>query len=532
MGNFVGFTSEMWRNSWQILSRGNKELASSNPYIRQMGARRLTGFMTTALTLGPTLYSTALYMTGLDGRMIEDWKKRFAPEYMKYHTIIPTSWDKKLKIWYAYDFDAMYPYADIQTPFKVAAGVIKEGPSVDQSNVSLYAEALGKALYKSIEPFVSPSIAAKTIYDILPNKYGISNNNKIDYVNGENPWLEAMIHVYDMALPTTLQNAEKIIKAFQGQYSNQQEKMDPMLEVSKAISGVSIFKVDPLSNFRFIVQTSIGGLTRANREFKNNAIITQTLEEDKNLMMAGYPAEAVPKLFNRLQLNHYKVWSQTYSDIELMRGMNYTEKEIENKLLNRSRFSKKDIKNLMKGIFIPTNIPKFDEGTFQVIVDDFNRKNNTGFSVADFLNKKQLKFIVNEWKKLPLGLNEKDRLEGFKLPKELRILFYQKKLQEQIEKKQLELEQDIERKQKLIEKKQKQKEKRLERDLKLPYFGKTSSLVKPNVPSDTVPVSEETIKTASIPNNVNAATGLTRIEDALLSNTEKAIKLGNRRRVT
>ena len=67
MGNFVGFTSEMWRNSWQILSRGNKELASSNPYIRQMGARRLIGFSTTALTLGPTLYSTALYMTGMDG---------------------------------------------------------------------------------------------------------------------------------------------------------------------------------------------------------------------------------------------------------------------------------------------------------------------------------------------------------------------------------------------------------------------------------------------------------------------------------
>ena len=76
MGNFVGFTSEMWRNSFQILTRGNKELRSSNPYIRQMGARRLLGFGTTALTLGPTLYSTALYMTGMDGRMIEDWKKK------------------------------------------------------------------------------------------------------------------------------------------------------------------------------------------------------------------------------------------------------------------------------------------------------------------------------------------------------------------------------------------------------------------------------------------------------------------------
>ena len=57
-----------------------------------------------------------------------------------------------------------------------------------------------------------------------------------------------------------------------------------------------------------------------------------------------------------------------------------------------------------------------------------------------------------------------------------------------------------------------------------------SSIVKPNVPSDTAPVSAETIKTASVNNNVNPQTNLTRIEDALLSNTEKAIKVGQRNR--
>jgi hypothetical protein len=57
-----------------------------------------------------------------------------------------------------------------------------------------------------------------------------------------------------------------------------------------------------------------------------------------------------------------------------------------------------------------------------------------------------------------------------------------------------------------------------------------SSIVKPNVPSDTAPVSAETIKTASVNNNVNPQTNLTRIEDALLSDTEKAIKVGQRSR--
>ena len=33
IGNFVGFTSEMWRNSYQMVTRGTREMASSNPYI-------------------------------------------------------------------------------------------------------------------------------------------------------------------------------------------------------------------------------------------------------------------------------------------------------------------------------------------------------------------------------------------------------------------------------------------------------------------------------------------------------------------
>ena len=122
-------------------------------------------------------------------------------------------------------------------------------------------------------------------------------------------------------------------------------------------------------------------------------------------------------------------------------------------------------------------------------------------------------------------MNEADRLEGLKLPKELRILFYQKKLAEQIEKKQLEVEQDIERKQEIIEKKQEQKEKRLKlKDMKLPYFGDASS-VKPNVPIETSEVSADVVKTAALPANVNPKTGLTYIDDALLSNEEKAMRL-------
>ena len=45
-----------------------------------------------------------------------------------------------------------------------------------------------------------------------------------------------------------------------------------------------------------------------------------------------------------------------------------------------------------------------------------------------------------------------------------------------------------------------------------------------NVPVETANVSQEVVKTAALPNNINQDTGLTATEEALLSNTEKALR--------
>ena len=395
--------------------------------------------------------------------------------------------------------------------------------------LQVYGTALAESVKRSVAPFVSWSIAYQTFLDIKPDRNGISKNRYgatiIDWNNDENPWLKAMTYVYDKALPTTLQNVEAIVKALNGQVTKHSVEMDPVLEVSKVMTGVSIFKVDAIANFKFKIGNAMGGIAAANRRFKSLAINAETLRQDKNLLIAGYKAEHVPKLFEKNQQNTYREWSKAWEDIQAMRNSNYTEQQIKDALTHRGSFSKDDVDRLMLGIFVSNTVPKFDTGTFEVIVNDFNRKNNTGFSVSDFLNYKQLSEIEKTWDGIPLGLNEADRLEGLKLPKELRILFYQKKLTEQIEKKQLEIEEDIERQQDLIKKKQEHMEKKQKDEgAILPYFGDASS-VKPNIPIKTSEVSEEVVKTTALPSNINPETGLTYIDDALLSREEKAMRL-------
>ena len=58
--------------------------------------------------------------------------------------------------------------------------------------------------------------------------------------------------------------------------------------------------------------------------------------------------------------------------------------------------------------------------------------------------------------------------------------------------------------------------------------GQQGSLIPKNVPIQTPEVSEEVVKTSALPQNINQNTGLTHIEEALLSNEEKAMRLRQR----
>ena len=61
-----------------------------------------------------------------------------------------------------------------------------------------------------------------------------------------------------------------------------------------------------------------------------------------------------------------------------------------------------------------------------------------------------------------------------------------------------------------------------------PVGGNEQSSITPNIPIETSEVSKEVIQTSSLPGNINENTGLTRVEEALLSPSEKAIRLRQR----
>ena len=514
MGNFVGFTSEMWRNSYQISRRGLKELQSTNPYIRQMGARRLMGFGTTLFALGPVASNVAEKLVGVTQDKITAWKESFAPVYQKGHRMIPIgAQDKITKDIPAIDFDAQNPYTDVQKPFKVLMETVNKGPQTDETVLGPWIRGMFEAIKKAGEPFFSPAIWAQTIADVMPNKNLVSTAKSgrviADWKNDSDPWGKVMYHIYSTAFPTTIKSGEKLFRGLMGQVTKHAVEIDPQEESAAILAGVRVVHMDGYKGMKFKVNQLAGDMGRADRTFIRNTVDANKLQGDAALIADGMLPEYIPQKFNEYIENRYRVWSEAYKDVKNLRTLGYTEKEIEETMVDRQPFgSKKNVKLLMRGYFNPPNDP-FKRAGFENIVDTLNRSNanrnnqegttlKDDYRVKDFLNRSQLKGIARNWKYIPLGLDEAGQEEMLRLPTKSKVPLYKEDLQEQID----------------LKKQQIQEERDNQSFLPTAPIGTPELNFKNFTASRTSP---------TFSGNIDQSTGLTGTQTALLSPEEQEI---------
>ena len=171
--------------------------------------------------------------------------------------------------------------------------------------------------------------------------------------------------------------------------------------------------------------------------------------------------------------------------------MNFTEKEIRDIISGRRALSKKDVNNVMIGIYTPENLPNFKkDSAVRNAIKNINRELETDYKVEDFISRKKLIEIRNKYNNIPLGLSDEEREQFLRTT----------------------IEQKAEDKEPLIEKQQKLQEKQLE-DLE--------SKAQPPLPaSNFLPDPQIANMFAQ---NVDPTTGLTSTQTALLSPEEQVI---------
>ena len=496
LGNFVAFVSEMYRNSFQIVRGGLRKMQSDNPYIRQIGARQLIGWTTTVNIATPVVMDSAQTMTGITKDMYEAYKTRFAPDYEKASDLIPVTQQKEDRSWKATNFSYLVPYADVAAPVKAAMTTLAEGKDTDESTALLFAQSAKSFVVRSLEPFLAPSIMAETALELTPDSKGIFRTKQggvIADIKNDPDWFSKILyHAYRKVTPTTIRSAEEIAQAIGGDLSKSAIKRDLFDTVLKVLTGFSIVKQDPYTSMRFKLGTYSGLLADARGAFTRDINNAAKLQKDARLIINGLEAETLVNEFDKLQSNNYRILSEVYKDVQALRKLNFTEKEIKDLLRGRRALSDKDVSMVMLGIFNAEPLPNFKkDSAIRNTIKNINRELKTDFKIDDFVDKSKLREIRNKYKNIPLGLDEKDREEFLRSTIDRKLDLKDERLDERDRLRDLQESQD------------------------------QSSLVQPAVPA--APILPDPQIANMFAANINPTTGLTATESALLSPTEQII---------
>ena len=167
---------------------------------------------------------------------------------------------------------------------------------------------------------------------------------------------------------------------------------------------------------------------------------------------------------------------------------------------NSANFGQRTISMILNGQFDPTNIPPMD---YTSLLPKLLERINKTDKYKD--NPLKLNEIKKKWYGIPLGLNDAQLEEYFLTGEDPRLKDKDQELIFNL----------------------KDKKFPPSGDEKEPIWKRAIQILpgdQSNLPIDTPPVSQEVVQTSALPSNINKDTGLTTTEEALLSNTEKALR--------
>jgi len=172
IGNFVSFTSEILRTGFATSSIAMKHIASDNQALREMGYRMLSG---QAITLGGMtagVQGLGYALTNVTPEQLEVYKKYFAPEYMKYSSLIPVSNVEEGGVFKVFDFSRYYPYDIITSSARELLKV------TDRRNYSKDLAVLKEQLSQMEDPSTPEAIALRN--KIKQLKVMVDMSTKLD----------------------------------------------------------------------------------------------------------------------------------------------------------------------------------------------------------------------------------------------------------------------------------------------------------------------------------------------------------------
>tara|TARA_Y100000992_G_scaffold301875_1_gene273968 strand:- start:1368 stop:6344 length:4977 start_codon:yes stop_codon:yes gene_type:complete len=250
MGNFVSFPAEIWRTSYNIITEASKEIASSNPVLKERGLQRLSGYM---LSMGS--WQGAATASALTYGLSDEQQDNI-------HKVTETPWNggstrnivRVEDKFYTQDTTNYNSYNTIRAPLMEALEDVRtgklQGEELDQVLTDTGITFVGSLL----EPFVSESMLAKSLLDV---KYAVANNGvrpdgSRAFSVGENPIAAIAEGVLTPFMPGTIEDAYDLYQIAAGNVNEYSGKLPEWQgELVSSLLGIRFQEVDPVEALRF-----------------------------------------------------------------------------------------------------------------------------------------------------------------------------------------------------------------------------------------------------------------------------------------
>jgi len=353
LGNFVAFPAEILRTSAHLIEIGARELTSTNPFIRQMGARRLLGAASVFGGTGAIISEAAEQLTGVSSDKMDAFKRSVAPSYQKNSTLIPlTESDDKGNFKY-FNFSYTNPYDSMVRPVNAVLNAFGNGTLTNQ-NVSqiVYNALINDALTDTpgaftefLSPFISESIGAGAIAD-LTIRGGKTKEGRTIYYEQDNAMerIDASLgHLLSQLEPGASRSARRVWKGVTETFTDYGTTYDSATEIVALMSGLRVEEAKPMDSLPFIVTSYAKDLSNIQNKFSSN-IYSPNLDLNGRI---GYMAEYLK--------DSYDSQSRMYQVIKDMEAMGADIDEIENRVGSRLK-NKKRLNALMDGEYRAPNI--------------------------------------------------------------------------------------------------------------------------------------------------------------------------------
>ena len=387
--NFASFPAAIMTSATGIGSRILKEMRHSKPtkggnmspvvfeigkgFVRNdnplygIGMKRLVGSATAfgGISLGLTKGFQSIFGTSdAQEKALDRW---VAPYEVGDKKLISYEEKDGKKTYYYQNWSANNAYDYLETPFRTMLRKVQEGIESEEQLSKGLVKGISDAFSKSIEPFVTESIAPEAIIDIFV-RGGETREGKRLYT--EQTPLEDKIriitkHIIDTQIPLSKSQMTRLFYAYQGL---PEPKSGQVYNIEKELPGLlgwRLIKIDPIRGLDF----KITGYDKAKR-----GAVREFTGGDSRLLSAPATKEEVIRQFFVTNKALFNAQQKMHLDLEAGRQFDVTDDDYVQVFEKRLR-SVNEYGPFIDGVFMPYKPSENIARKFEEKSQEFSRTN-------------------------------------------------------------------------------------------------------------------------------------------------------------